>query len=47
MIINNIANLRKKKNMTQQELANEINKLNENDKKLVKNIVKSLISKSN
>ena len=29
------------------ELANEINKLNENDKKLVKNIVKSLISKSN
>ena len=29
------------------ELANEINKLNENDKKLVKNIVKSLISKNN
>ena len=29
------------------ELTNEINKLNENDKKLVKNIVKSLISKSN
>ena len=29
------------------ELANEINKLNENDKKLVKNIVKILISKSN
>ena len=29
------------------ELANEINKLNENDKKLVKNIVKSLISKRN
>lgn len=29
------------------ELANEINKLNENDKKLVKNIIKSLISKSN
>ena len=29
------------------ELANEIKKLNENDKKLVKNIVKSLISKSN
>ena len=29
------------------ELANEINKLNENDKKLVKNIVKSLIGKSN
>ena len=29
------------------ELANKINKLNENDKKLVKNIVKSLISKSN
>ena len=29
------------------ELATEINKLNENDKKLVKNIVKSLISKNN
>ena len=29
------------------ELANEINKLNENDKKLVKNIVKRLINKNN
>ena len=33
--------------LNDEELANEINKLNENDKKLVKNIVKSLISKSN